>query len=114
MFLLRRATLTITSVYHLQDRLFILSLDATSLKNAALNLVKAADRMHDEDEELKAASKPPNPGRLISERARHVVQSEKKEVQLTQAIDSCLMIRWDLLPCSVKSFPISLAELKLS
>jgi hypothetical protein len=112
MFLLRRVILTITSVYHLQDRLFILSLDATSLKNATMNLVKAADRMHDEDEELEAAGKPPNPRRLISERTRYVVKSEQNNVQLTQAIDSCSMIRWDSLPCSVKSFLISLAELE--
>jgi hypothetical protein len=69
--------LTITPVYHLQDRLFILSLDATSLKNAALNLVDAADRMHNEDEDLKAAGNPPNPKRLVSERTRCVVQSKR-------------------------------------
>jgi hypothetical protein len=106
--------LTTTLVYHLQDRLFILSLDATSLKNAALNLVDAADRMHKEDEDLKAQGKPPNPRRLISERTRYIVQSKQTNVQLTQITDSCLKIRWDLLPCSAKSFPISLAELELS
>jgi hypothetical protein len=71
--------LTITSVYHLQDRLFILSLDATSLKNAASNLVDAANRMHDEDEDLKVAGKPPNPKRLISARTRCVVQCERNK-----------------------------------
>ncbi len=47
------------------------------MKNAALNLVDAADRMHKEDEDLKAEGKPPNPRRLISERTRYIVQSEQ-------------------------------------
>ena len=58
------------SVYHLQDRLFILSLDTTSLKNAAVNLTKAADSMYEADIKRKQEGKSPDPNRLISERTR--------------------------------------------
>jgi hypothetical protein len=63
------------SVYHLQDRLFILSLDATSLKNAAINLNNAADKMHKIDEERVARGEGRDPKRLISERTRYVYSS---------------------------------------
>jgi hypothetical protein len=61
------------SVYHLQDRLFILSLDATSLRNAAINLNIAADKMHESAEKRKVTrGDGPDPKRLISERTRCV------------------------------------------
>jgi hypothetical protein len=60
------------SVYHLQDRLFILSLDATSLRNAAINLNIAADKMHESAEKRKERGDGPDPKRLISERTRCV------------------------------------------
>jgi hypothetical protein len=60
------------SVYHLQDRLFILSLDATSLRNAAINLNIAADKMHESAEKRKDRGKGLDPKRLISERTRCV------------------------------------------
>ncbi|KIM28734.1 hypothetical protein M408DRAFT_68927, partial [Serendipita vermifera MAFF 305830] len=68
--------------YHLQDRLFILSLDATSLKNAAINLVKVADKMQEVDEERKQRGERPDPKRLISERTRFMLNDQMGLINL--------------------------------
>lgn len=56
--------------YHLQDRLFILSLDTTSLKNAAANLLYAAEQMEG------------RPNALISERTRIMIKDQMGLISL--------------------------------
>jgi len=64
-------------VYHLQDRLFILSLDATSLKNAAINLNNTANEMALKDERRIKENMEADPNRLISERTRYGTVSRR-------------------------------------
>ncbi|PVF95617.1 hypothetical protein CPB86DRAFT_787858 [Serendipita vermifera] len=62
--------------YYLQDRLYVLSLDATGLKNAAINLNAAADKMH---ERFHGTN---DPKRLISERSKVLLRDQMGLIDL--------------------------------
>ncbi|KAG8755128.1 hypothetical protein FRC14_004325 [Serendipita sp. 396] len=67
--------------YHLQDRLFILSLDTTALKNAATNLTAAAERMAATEQQAQSNGDPLEV-RLISERTLIMLKDQMGLINL--------------------------------
>ncbi|KAG8817043.1 hypothetical protein FRC17_000081, partial [Serendipita sp. 399] len=67
--------------YHLQDRLFVLSLDATALKNAATNLTAAAEKMA-ETEFAAGGNGIQAKKRLISERTLIMLKDQMGLINL--------------------------------
>ncbi|KAG8850630.1 hypothetical protein FRB91_008916 [Serendipita sp. 411] len=67
--------------YHLQDRLFILSLDTTALKNAATNLTAAAERMAATEQQAQSNDDPLEV-RLISERTLIMLKDQMGLINL--------------------------------